>query len=159
MERGSDARPHVVSYDPAPSYPVAGTEPVAGYGVLAAELAECRPCVVAVDGAAALPWERFATELGDALRAQGLSIRTLDIRRHFAPWHEIRRRTAAAELPGDPAFVRIFEGSLAELFAELPRVWTGHGVQVLVVFGPGRPRSRSARRGVQRRPATEHGGL
>ena len=126
-----------MSYDPAPSYPVAGTEPVAGYGVLAAELAECRPCVVAVDGAAALPWERFATELGDALRAQGLSIRTLDIRRHFAPWHEIRRRTAAAELPGDPAFVRIFEGSLAELFAELPRVWTGHGVQVLVVFGPG----------------------
>ena len=58
LERGPDARPHArpaVSYDPEPHYPVVGGEVRVGYGELAAELARRRPCVVAVDGPAALP--------------------------------------------------------------------------------------------------------
>jgi mannose-6-phosphate isomerase class I len=126
-----------VTYDPNPSYPVAGNEPVTGYGVPAAELATQSPCVVAVDGSAALPWERVSADIGAALRDAGASSAAVDIRSSFAPWDEIRRRSAAAELPGDPVFGRAFEGSLADFFDELPRAQRRQGIDVLVVFGHG----------------------
>jgi mannose-6-phosphate isomerase class I len=121
-----------VTYDPEPRYPVAGGEVEVSYEVLAADVARRRPAVLAVDGPAALPWEPFIAALSDALRAAGLRIGLLDIRRSLAPWNEIRRRTAAAELPGDPVFARAFEGSLAELFDSLP--WAE---EATLVFGPG----------------------
>jgi mannose-6-phosphate isomerase class I len=121
-----------VTYDPEPRYPVAGGEVEAGYEVLAADVARRRPGVLAVDGPAALPWELFIASLSDALRAAGLRIGLLDIRSSLAPWDEIRRRTAAAELPGDPVFARAFDGSLAELFDSLPSAEEG-----TLVFGPG----------------------
>ena len=126
-----------MSYDPNPRYPVSGTEPVVGYTAPAIELAAQRPCVVAVDGPAALDWERLTAELGRAVRAAGASSRTVDVRSSFARWEEIQRRTAGFELPGDPVFGRIFEGSLADLFDEVPRAETRSDVDVLVVFGPG----------------------
>jgi len=113
-----------VTYDPEPRYPVIEGEVQAGYGVLAAEVARRRPRVLAVDGPAALPWERFIASLTNALQAAGARIRTLDVRTSLAPWDEIRRRTAAAELPGDPVFARTFEGSLSELFDGLPAALT-----------------------------------
>jgi mannose-6-phosphate isomerase class I len=126
-----------VTYDPNPFYPVAGTQPMSGFGGPAAELAAQSPCVVAVEGPAALPWERVSADVGTALRDAGASSAAIDVRRSFAPWDEIRRRTAAAELPGDPVFGRVFEGSIADFFDELPRPHRRQGVDVLVVFGPG----------------------
>jgi mannose-6-phosphate isomerase class I len=125
-----------VTYDPEPRYPVAGGEVQAGYEVLAAQMARGRPGVLAVDGPAALPWERFIASLGDALRGVGLRIGTLDVRRSLAPWDEIQRRTAAAELPGDPVFARTFEGSLSELYDGLPSARKA-AEETTLVFGPG----------------------
>jgi mannose-6-phosphate isomerase class I len=126
-----------VSYDPNPCYPVAGGEPVSGYGAPAAELSAQRPCVLAVEGPAVLPWERVSTEIGAALSDAGASSAAIDVRSSFAPWDEIRRRTAAAEITADPVFGKVFEGSLADFFDELPRAQRRQGIDVLVVFGPG----------------------
>jgi mannose-6-phosphate isomerase class I len=125
-----------VTYDPEPHYPVVGGTVHAGYEVLAADVARRRPDVLAIDGPAALLWERFIASLGAALGAAGVPIRTLDVRSSLAPWDEIQRRTAAAELPGDPVFARTFEGSLTELFVELPSARTT-AEHMTLVFGPG----------------------
>ncbi len=108
-----------------------------GYRELAAELARRRPCVVAVDGPAALPWEPFTASLADALGAAGLRSRSVDVRRFVAPWKEIQRRTATADLAGDPVFARSFEGSIALLFDELPRFSQPAEDDLTLVLGPG----------------------
>jgi mannose-6-phosphate isomerase class I len=125
-----------VTYDPNPSYPVAGEQPVLGWEVPVAGLVARSPCVVAVDGPAALPWDRVAADLAAALDGAGISSALLDARASFASWDEIERRTAAADLPCDPVFARVFEGSVADFFATLPRV-SSRDVDVSVVFGPG----------------------
>jgi mannose-6-phosphate isomerase class I len=126
-----------VTYDAEPRYPVVGGHVDTGYGAPAADVARRRPDVLAIDGPAVLPWERFAAALGDAIRAAGLRVRTLDVRCSLAPWEEVRRRTAAAELPDDPVFARIFEGSLSELFDRVPTAERSAAEDVLVVVGPG----------------------
>lgn len=126
-----------MTYNPNPWYPVAGSEPVSGYGAPAAELAAQRPCVLAIEGPAALPWERVSAEIGAALSGAGASSAAIDVRSSFAPWDEIRRRTAAAEIPGDPVFARVFEGTLADFFDELPLAPRSQRMDVLVVYGPG----------------------
>ena len=126
-----------MSYDPEPRYPVVGGDVRVGYEALAADLAGRGPCVVAVDGPAALPWERFAASLAGALAAVGLRSRSVEMRRLLAPWKEVQARTASAELAGDPVFARSFEGSLAQLFDELPRVSPAPGDDVTLVVGPG----------------------
>jgi mannose-6-phosphate isomerase class I len=144
VERGTHPRPHRaqhetarVSYDPEPRYPVVGGEVQAGWEALAADVARRRPRVLAVDGPAALPWEEFGASLGSALlQAAGARIRTLDVRSSLAPWDEIQRRTAAAELAGDPVFARTFEGSLSELFDGLPSARTA-AEDITLVLGPG----------------------
>src|SRR5512132_2812714 len=119
-----------MTYDPEPRYPLVGGEVQTGWEPLAAEVARRRPRVLAIDGPAALPWERVEASLGGALQA-----RRLDVRSAMAPWEEIQRRTASGELPGDPVFARTFEGSLSDLFDELasPRPTDG----LTLVFGPG----------------------
>ena len=124
-----------MTYDPEPRYPVIGGDVQAGYEVLAADVAQRGPAVLAVDGPAALPWERLVASLADAFRAAGLRTRTMDVRSSLVPWDEIRRRTAAAELPGDPVFARAFEGSLSELYDGLPSVRAAEALTL--VFGPG----------------------
>ncbi len=125
-----------MTYDPEPHYPVVGGEVQAGYEVLSADVARRRPGVLAVDGPAALQWERFIASLSDGLGAAGVPIRMLDVRSSLVPWEEIRRRTAAAELPGDPVFARTYEGSLSELFDGLPAARVT-GKDMTLVFGPG----------------------
>jgi mannose-6-phosphate isomerase class I len=125
-----------VSYDPEPRYPVVDGEVRLGYDALAAELARRRPGVVAVDGPAALDWETFGASLADALAATGLASRKMDVREFLAPWDEVQRRTATAELPGDPVFARSFEGSLSELYDELPRP-ARTAESMMLVLGPG----------------------
>jgi mannose-6-phosphate isomerase class I len=126
-----------VTYDPEPRYPVTGQAPATGYRALAGELATQPGRVVAVDGPAALPWERFAAELGAALRADGVTSSSVDVRASLRPWQEIARLTATAELPGDPVFGRSFEGSLSDLFGHLPHVEPPPRGGVCIVFGPG----------------------
>jgi mannose-6-phosphate isomerase class I len=125
-----------LTYDPNPRYAVVGAEPAVGYGAPAAELAARAPCVLALDGPAVLPWERVVSDLEEALAAAGTRTRSVDVRASFVPWAEVRRRTAASELPGDPVFGRVFEGSIADLFDGLPTVETPDD-GVTVVFGPG----------------------
>jgi mannose-6-phosphate isomerase class I len=125
-----------VTYDPNPSYPVVGEQPVLGWTRPVAGLAARGPCVVAVDGPAAVPWDRVAADLAAALDNAGVSSALLDVRASFASWDEIERRTSEADLPGDPVFARIFEGSVADFFDKLPRV-ESRDVDVSIVFGPG----------------------
>jgi mannose-6-phosphate isomerase class I len=126
-----------VSYDAYPCYPVTGGEAVSGYEPPAAELAAVSPCVLAVDGPAALDWERLIADLRGALRRVGLACAALDVRDSFAPWEEIRRRTAASELVDDPVFARVYGGTLADLLDGLPDPKKALDVAVTVVFGPG----------------------
>jgi mannose-6-phosphate isomerase class I len=125
-----------VSYDPEPRYPVVQGDVHVGYGALAAELVRRPARLVAVDGPAALPWELVAASLSAALAEAGLRSRRVDMRQFLAPWAEVQRRTAAADLAGDPVFARTFEGSLSELFDELPRL-SRRSDDLTLVLGPG----------------------
>jgi mannose-6-phosphate isomerase class I len=126
-----------VSYDPEPRYPVVRGDVRVGYGPLAAELVRRRPRVVAVDGPAALPWELFAVSLAEALDTAGLRSRRMDVREFMASWDEVQRRTATADLAGDPVFARSYGGSLAELFDDLPGVPRDPKDELTLVLGPG----------------------
>jgi mannose-6-phosphate isomerase class I len=126
-----------VSYDPEPRYPVVQGDVQVGYRALAAELVRRRPGVVAVDGPAALPWESFAASLALALGAAELRSRIVDVRQFLPSWDELQRRTASADLAGDPVFARSFEGSLAELFGELPQLSHATKADLTLVLGPG----------------------
>jgi mannose-6-phosphate isomerase class I len=126
-----------VTYDANPWYPVSGKPPASGFDVPASEIAARTPCVLAVDGSSALLWNRVSDDVAAALRRAGLSTTSIDMRESFAPWDEILRRTAEAELPDDRVFARIFEGSLASLFVDIPCPRANGDVDVVVVFGPG----------------------
>ncbi len=119
-----------MTYDPEPRYAVTGGDVDLGYAPLAAEVAKRGARVVALDGPAALPWQRVVDPLAQLVGAE-----TLDIRRSVVPWDEVRRRTAASDLPGDPVFARLADGSLGDLFDELPSRPDRDGVTL--VFGPG----------------------
>jgi mannose-6-phosphate isomerase class I len=101
-----------VSYDPLPTYPVVGGEVEEGWPDLPREL------VVAIDGPPAAPWDELPFE-------------GVDLRRSYAPWDEVVRRTAAFQIAGDPVFGRLFEGELREFFDALPAVGSR------IVYGPG----------------------
>jgi mannose-6-phosphate isomerase class I len=126
-----------LSYDRNPHYPLAAGEVEVGYERLAGELANRGAGVLAIDGPAALDWAQLASGLSDALAAHGLAARVIDTRLFFAPWKEVERRTAAATLPDDPVFARIFEGTLASLFDDLPPRPRPPEGEVAIVSGPG----------------------
>ena len=103
-------------YDPLPSYPARG-------GRVEPGLPPLPRGVLAIDGPAALDWERLLA---------GLPGRpTVDVRTFHPPWGEVERRTADGTAD-DPVFRRLWSGSLADLFDELPRAEEG-----TIVFGPG----------------------
>jgi hypothetical protein len=126
-----------VTYDPFPCYPVAGGKVSFGSDALAEDLARTRPAVVALDGPAAVPWERVVGRLREALVAAGVACQAVDVRGFLAGWDEVRRRTAGSELSGDPVFARLADGSLADLFDGLPRRVARPDAEVTLAFGPG----------------------
>lgn len=126
-----------MTYDPFPCYPVAGGKVEFGSDALAEDLARTRPAVVALDGPAALPWERVVGRLREALVAAGVACQAVDVRGFLSGWDEVRRRTAGSELSGDPVFARLADGSLADLFDGPPRRVARPDAEVTLVFGPG----------------------
>ena len=119
-----------MTYDPDPRYPLAAGAVERGLEPLVAERAFGGARVVALDGPAAVPWEDVVEPLAAAIGA-----RTLDVRGHYVPWDEARRRTADSELPGDPVFGRLAVVALEDLLDEPPRIADGDGV--VLVYGPG----------------------
>jgi mannose-6-phosphate isomerase class I len=124
-----------VSYDPNPRYSVEPGTIDSGFAALADVIVRKSPMTLAIDGPAAVQWDGFIAGLTDELVRRGVTPDPVDVR-PLASWQEIRARTAASVLPGDPVFGRLFDGELAELFAELPRR-VGSTMGVVVVFGPG----------------------
>ena len=103
-------------YDPFPSYPARGGRVERGLpprprGVLAIE---ARP-----------------RSTGSACSPRCPAGRAVDVRGFHPPWSEVERRTSDGATD-DPVFRRLWSGSLADLFGELPRVEEG-----TIVFGPG----------------------
>jgi mannose-6-phosphate isomerase class I len=119
-----------VTYDPEPRYPLSVGEVEPGVEPLVAECRRRGARVVALDGPPAAPWDELVGPLVATLGAT-----TVDTREHFAPWDEIRRRTAESELDGDPVFGRLSTRRLRELVDELPSVAGGTGI--VLVHGPG----------------------
>jgi mannose-6-phosphate isomerase class I len=92
--------------------------------------------VLAVDGAAAVDWDRVAAGIGDALAARGVAVRLVDMRDYFAAWPDVVERTSSVLLEHDPDFAPLSQAGLSDFFAALPEVGlVGGGVGV--VFGPG----------------------
>jgi mannose-6-phosphate isomerase class I len=121
-------------YDLEPRYPVIGGAVEYGYTPLARALAG-RAQVVAIDGPAAAPWERFISELTRAIRSDGAKVRTVDARDHVAPWADIEKRTDADALREDPVFATIHDAPLSSFFVTRPDPHADG--ELLVVFGPG----------------------
>ena len=131
------AKDRPVSYDPNPRYPLTGSAIESGFGALADAIVRERPRVLAIDGPAALSWDAFLARLRDELDRRDIRTRLVDVRRCLVPWEEVRRRTRASVIPGDPVFGRIFEGALADLFDDLAWVDPAAEAEVVVMFGPG----------------------
>lgn len=126
-----------MTYDDKPSYALVGGVVGTGYFSLAADLADARGTVLAIDGPAALAWEAFTDRLGGALDELGLRPRWVDSRGFLASWAEIQRRTASGVLDEDPVFARVYDGSLRELFDDLPQRIDSANADIVIVFGPG----------------------
>ena len=122
-------------YDASPRYPPVGGRVDTGWSGPVAELPP-GPLTLAVDGPGLLDWERVVADLGRHLRARHGTVRLVDMNRRFAPWHTVVERTTSAELPDDPDFVRLAEGSLADLL-DAGGAATAPSDGVLLVHGPG----------------------
>jgi mannose-6-phosphate isomerase class I len=135
MRKGA-AVPARRAYDPLPCYPCAAGEVRTGWPGLARELgAEVR--VLAVDGPGVLDWSAMARSIAHELRGNGVGVDLLDLRDHFASWELIVKRTEPVDiLRDDPDFATLADGSLDDLFDELP-VPTRQDGRVCVVYGPG----------------------
>ena len=119
-----------MTYDAEPRYPVVGGQVEFGLEPLLAERRRRRARVVALDGPPGAKWDELVGPLAAALGAT-----TVDMREHFAAWHEVRRRTAESGLDGDPVFGRLSTRALRELVDQPPSVPAGDGV--VLVHGPG----------------------
>ncbi|MGI9111460.1 MAG: class I mannose-6-phosphate isomerase [Gaiellaceae bacterium] len=121
-----------MSYEPAPTYPLAGGEVEIGFGALAAALERRRPRVLAIDGPATLDWESAVAKLEQA----GAAFDTVDVRRFLVAAAELEQYTVSALLAGDSVFARVAGCSLADLFDDLPGELSSTA-DLTVVFGPG----------------------
>ncbi len=128
-----DLTPH--HYNAQPSYPPRDGAVGSGWDAAVASLPD-GPTVLAVDGPAVLEWSPAVEALTEALTRRGIPARLCDLREHFAPWEKVLDRTRSPELADDPDFDSLAQGTLADLFDDLPRpVADGNGVTV--VYGPG----------------------
>jgi mannose-6-phosphate isomerase class I len=122
-------------YEPEPTYPVSDGSVEVGYEVLVRDGVRSGAHVIAVDGAATVAWERAAEALRAGFSAAGVDLDVLDMRRHTLPWSEVERLTTQPALANDPAFARIPDLDLADLFGELPA--TSAAGRTTLVMGPG----------------------
>ncbi|MEU7962591.1 hypothetical protein AB0D09_03825 [Streptomyces sp. NPDC049097] len=113
-------------YTPAPR-----TVLVTGWQAIADQLPPA-PAVVAIDGPPSVDWDLLADRLVAACPAT--AVRLLDVREHYAPPAEIRRRTVRPEDAVDPYYCKLAENTLDDLFDDVPRPPDGGPA---VVFGPG----------------------
>ncbi len=97
------------------------------------------PVVVAVEGPPTLDWPALATRLSRELATHGAAARMLDVREHYAPPAEVRRRTVSEEDAADPYYHRLAGNPLDDLFDEVPRPERPAGPDAgpLLVYGPG----------------------
>jgi mannose-6-phosphate isomerase class I len=124
-----------MSYEPEPTYPVSQGRVEAGYEVLVDDGVRDGARVIAVDGAATVSWDKAAAELRAGFARLGVDVEIFDMRRHALPWAEVERLTTEPALANDPAFARIPDLGLADLFGVLP---TTNAVGPLtLVVGPG----------------------
>jgi mannose-6-phosphate isomerase class I len=93
--------------------------------------------VLAIDGPAVLDWRGLVEGVTAALRDRGRAAEHVRMIDHLAPWDRIVDRTASPELPDDPDFATLADGTLADLFESLPSPRVPGGDAVVVVVGPG----------------------
>lgn len=124
-----------MAYERNPRYaPVGGTVQL-GWAEAVASLGR-QPVILAVDGPQILDWGSVVDGIRAALRERNVDVRFVDMRDHFAPWPTVVDRTDLGELPGDPHFARLPDGTLADLLEGIPAPdLPTEGV--LAVFGPG----------------------
>lgn len=122
-------------YDPNPRYQPVGGDVGTGWDGPVAALPPA-PLVLAVDGPATQDWSRLAADLADRLQTRYGTVHALDTVALLAPWDAVVERTTSAELPDDPHFARLADGSLADLLDV--REHAGAPADgVLLVSGPG----------------------
>lgn len=123
------------AYQPDPCYPPVAGQVERGWGPAIDALPD-RPLAIAIDGPAFLDWEALIGGLRGAFERTGRTVASLDTRDRLVAWPVILERTSSDELPDDPDFEKLAEGSLADLFDEpFPNNRPGEGV--CLVFGPG----------------------
>ncbi|MFJ8726122.1 class I mannose-6-phosphate isomerase [Streptomyces sp. NPDC004279] len=113
-------------YTPAPRTVLA-----TGWQAIADQLPPAA-AVVAIDGPPSVDWDLLADRLVAAW--PGEAVRLLDVREHYAPPAEVRRRTARPEDAADPYYCKLAENTLDDLFGDVPRPPEGGSA---VVYGPG----------------------
>ena len=117
-------------YDPSPRYLPAGRPVVTGWFGPVAELPR-GPLILAVDGPELLDWDRIVSDLAATIG----TVTLIDTHQRFADWETIVAATTSAELPDDPDFVRLAEGTLADLMVLDPAHPARDGF--VLVHGPG----------------------
>lgn len=117
-------------YAPAPQAVM-----TAGWQGIAAELPH-GPAIVAVEGPPSVDWEHLAGRLQQKLAARGTAAILLDVRQHYAPPAEIRRRTVHRKDAADPYYCKLAENPLDDLFDARPPAGPPAG-GLLLVYGPG----------------------
>ncbi|MFJ6086828.1 class I mannose-6-phosphate isomerase [Streptomyces sp. NPDC092369] len=123
------------SYDPNPSYEPVDGQVVAGWPAAVATLS-AGPLTLAVDGPAALDWDALVDGLSSAIRSAGRQVRSVDVRRHYAP--AAAERITAHPVPADdPFFTPLSEAQVSDLFDSVPQESRLPDDDVVVVFGPG----------------------
>ena len=123
-------------YDPFPCHPCTDGDTSAGWSSLCERLPS-RGYVLAIDGPQILDWYAVAAAVGGQLRQRGTEVEVLDVRNHMAPWEQILKRTAPAEmLADDPDFATIPRCPLSDFFDKVPDPPRAE-TRLALVIGPG----------------------
>ncbi|WP_219416761.1 hypothetical protein [Pseudonocardia nigra] len=121
-------------YDPNPAHDATGGEVVPGWDEPVTDLDA--PCILALDGPAAVDWDAVVNALAAALRRRGTDVVRVDMSGYWHPWPEVVASTSSLGLADDPHFERPAGGRIADL-VEVPTLHRAESHEVVVVSGPG----------------------